>query len=218
MPGPLFTVTVARTAKQGFIASVLLVFGHSLLELLLVVALVLGLGSFMRDKMISAVIASVGGIFLICMGVGMIRDGIKSKLEADTNVQTDSTSNHLSPSKLMLTGALISISNPYWLIWWATIGLAALTLIGKSSTNIPVAIGAFYIGHILGDIVWYLAVGAAVITGRKLLSNRIYNMIITVCGIFLVFLGASFIFLVVTGNLSQINMSTDSIKNIILKS
>ncbi len=47
MPGPLLTVTVAESARIGFRAGPLLMTGHAVLELLLVIAIVYGLGPFL---------------------------------------------------------------------------------------------------------------------------------------------------------------------------
>ncbi|HEY3298723.1 MAG TPA: LysE family transporter, partial [Armatimonadota bacterium] len=50
MPGPLLTVTVSQTVRRGFIASVLLMIGHALLELVLVAGLIFGLGGVLKNN------------------------------------------------------------------------------------------------------------------------------------------------------------------------
>ena len=44
MPGPLLTVTIAESARRGFWAGPLLMTGHSILELLIVLAIFKGWG------------------------------------------------------------------------------------------------------------------------------------------------------------------------------
>jgi len=44
MPGPLFTITISESARRGFRAGPLLMVGHALLEVVLVAAVVQGLG------------------------------------------------------------------------------------------------------------------------------------------------------------------------------
>lgn len=234
MPGPLLTVTIAQTARRGFLASVLLVAGHSLLELILVVGLVSGLGHFLKLRPVTGTVAVLGGLMLLWMGVGMIRDArrgaldipqtsevqgqvsssrfqvpsSRSQVEPETCNLKPETREHPTP-RLIATGMAVSVSNPYWVIWWATVGLAGVTFFSALRQNVLGALGAFYVGHITGDIIWYLAVGAAISTGRRLLSARIYRGIVQVCALFLIFLGGSFLYLIATGGLWKIKMLTD---------
>jgi hypothetical protein len=74
-------------------------------------------------------------------------------------------------------------------------------------SNPIIGISSFYIGHITGDLIWYLAIGAAVSGGRRVLSQTVYNVIVQVCGAFLVVLGFSFEYLLASGNLWKISMA-----------
>jgi threonine/homoserine/homoserine lactone efflux protein len=85
----------------------------------------------------------------------------------------------------------VSLSNPYWSLWWATVGLGYITLSMKSGTA---GLTAFYTGHILADLFWYCLVAGAVVAGRKVLSPRLYRGILVACGIFLVWLGGMFVY------------------------
>ncbi len=210
MPGPLLTVTIAQTARKGFVASVLLVSGHVLLELLAVIFLFSGLGHILRLKPITGGVAIIGGIMLLFMGWSMIHDARRGALDLPSTKSLDKEPN-VKGSLLssVFTGMAVSITNPYWVIWWATIGLAGVTFFGGLRQNVLWALGAFYVGHSMGDIIWYLAVGAAVASGRRLISTRIYRAIVEICAIFLAFLGGSFIYLVATANLWKIQMAMD---------
>ena len=90
MPGPLLTVTIAQTARRGMRASVLLVAGHSLLELMLVVGLWFGLGHILRIRPVIGTVTVLGGAMLLWMGWGMIRDARRGVLD----IQTDSLDGH----------------------------------------------------------------------------------------------------------------------------
>ncbi|MBW1681614.1 MAG: LysE family transporter [Deltaproteobacteria bacterium] len=80
MPGPLLTVTVSESARIGLRAGPLLITGHAILELLLVVALVLGLGPVLKDSLVMGIVALVGGGMLVWMGIDMIRNSTKASL------------------------------------------------------------------------------------------------------------------------------------------
>jgi len=92
-------------------------------------------------------------------------------------------------SRPVIAGLLTSISNPYFIIWWATIGLSYIAL---SQQHGIMGLGSFYSGHIMADVVWYFAVAAAVTVGKKIMSDHTYRWIIGLCGGFLVVLGLSF--------------------------
>jgi threonine/homoserine/homoserine lactone efflux protein len=91
----------------------------------------------------------------------------------------------------VLAGILFSFSNPYWMLWWATIGLGYITL---SMQRGFLGLSFFFSGHILADLVWYSFISAAVAGGIKFLSNKIYRGILVACGIFLLGLGGGFIY------------------------
>lgn len=83
-------------------------------------------------------------------------------------------------------GVLVSLSNPYFTFWWATVGLAFIT------TAIPLGtsgVVSFTTGHLLSDLIWYGLVSAAVAGGRRFMNQGVYRGIIAVCGVFLVGLG-----------------------------
>ncbi|MDD3022305.1 MAG: LysE family transporter [Syntrophomonadaceae bacterium] len=89
-------------------------------------------------------------------------------------------------------GFLLSLANPFWSIWWVSVGLGYITLSMKN--GIP-GVTSFYMGHILADVTWYCMVAAAVAGGRKFLSNSAYRLILIGCGFFLILLGGYFIYM-----------------------
>ena len=119
------------------------------------------------------IIAFAGGSVMMGMAWGMFR--------SLPSLSFDSPEAE-SGSSLVLTGALMSLANPYWIIWWATIGLGYVL----SSRELGFAgVGAFFIGHILADLVWYTFVSVGIHKGRKILPIKVYRGIISVCALFL---------------------------------
>lgn len=209
MPGPLLTVTIAQTARKGFMASLLLILGHSLLELLVVVGLWFGLGHFLKMKPVLGTVTVVGGAMLIWMGFGMIREAWRGALDIGATDGNAAMAEGVLRNPL-ITGMAVSISNPYWTIWWATIGLSFFAALSQSALT---TILAFYLGHIMGDILWYSAVGGAVATGRRVMNPKAYRVVVQACGVFLIFLGISFAYLMISGSLWEIKMSADLLRS-----
>lgn len=201
MPGPMLTVTIGESARRGFKAGPLIVLGHGLLELLLVLPLILGLAEVLTMPRVGSTIAIVGGLFLLYMGWGMARDAYLGKITLDLSGKTaGSHPNDAGPAPRgmhpVLAGSVVSLSNPYWSIWWATVGLGYITLSLEKGT---LGLAAFYTGHILSDLVWFCLIAGAVVAGRKFISTRVYRGILVACGIFLLWLGGMFIFRGFTG-------------------
>ena len=183
MPGPLLTATITESSRRGTFAGPLLIVGHGILELALVVALLLGLAPFLKQEEVFAAIAIAGAAILIWMAVGMFRTIPSLSLSWDEET-TDS-------GHLIVNGVLLSIANPYWTVWWATIGLGYILHCMRFGLF---GILLFFSGHILGDLAWYAAVSAAVAKGRHLLSDRLYKGIIGACAAFLVVFACYFVF------------------------
>ena len=188
MPGPLLTVTIAGSAQRGFWAGPLIVLGHAILELFLILALLAGLSAFITKAAVGMVISLAGGAFLIYLGFTMLRDTLAGRISIAAAVADKNAGQLMHP---VTAGIIISLSNPFWIIWWATIGLSYLTLAMK---NGPMGIAAFYSGHISADLLWYSFISGLVVGGRRFINQKIYNFILLICGLFLIGLGIYFIY------------------------
>jgi threonine/homoserine/homoserine lactone efflux protein len=175
MPGPLLTVTISESSRRGAIAGPLLIAGHSILEMALLLALLLGLGPFLKNDTFFLVVAFLGGVIMFWMAYGMFK--------SLPTLSISNTSEVKHKNNLLVSGVLMSLANPYWIIWWATIGLGYVV---HSQQFGIIGIGLFYIGHIAGDLIWYSAISVAVAKGKKLFTDKVYRILILVCGVFLV--------------------------------
>jgi threonine/homoserine/homoserine lactone efflux protein len=181
MPGPVLTVTIAETTRRGFWAGPLIVLGHGIIEFPLVIALVLGFGSLLSKNIVFGFVGVGGAIVLIWMGIGMLRGTKSATLELQNT--------GVSRGNPILAGILTSISNPYFTIWWATIGLTYIALSQQYGAK---GLGSFYAGHIMADVVWYFSIAGAITLGKRVIDDRAYRWIIGVCGGFLLLLAIYF--------------------------
>lgn len=187
MPGPVTTLIVTESARRGFIAGPLITLGHVLLELAMVIALFFGLGDLLKQNIVAGSIGLLGGLFLLWMGFDIVRSAWLGKVSFSVAQRADGASASGNP---IVAGILTSLSNPYWLLWWATVGAASLITFRAFGWA---GIAAFYIGHTLADWVWNNLVAFVVATGRRVMTDQIYRGILVVCGTFLIALSFYFV-------------------------
>lgn len=187
MPGPLLVATIKGTYLHGALAGPLVTFGHGLIELAAVLALAFGLGRFVSNDLVMATVGSAGGAVLIFIGWGMLRDAIRGRVTL-AKAEREEVPGRFGP---IVNGLVASLVNPYWVIWWLTIGASYVLLsLERSWIGLPF----FYAGHILSDIVWLSSVSLALSQGRRLLDERFYRGLIFACGLFLIGLAGWFIY------------------------
>ena len=184
-PGPYLTVTITRTMEKGRLSAFMMLVGHALLEGALLVGFAFGLQNFLARPAVTTLLALLGGGFLVWMGVDLLRGSIRGTISPET--EPEKADSRFGP---IVQGITVSLSNPYWTLWWVTIGVK-LASDGLAIGGIGVA--AFFIGHQMADITWYGAVIMAVSSGRKLISNHAYRIIIGTCAAFLLYLGVRFV-------------------------
>ena len=189
VPGPMFTVTVSDSVKKGFIAGPRVVLGHIMAEILMMIVILAGLGQILGSQTAAFIIGIFGGAVLIFMGYNTSRSNTTL-----SNIKTEENGTQKYGS--FLKGVITSISNPYFFIWWGTIGLAFMFK-GLAFAGI-IGLLAFSIGHWLADLSWFSVISFASSRGSKFMNDKTYKAVMIICGAFLVLLGIYFIF-------SQIN-------------
>ena len=183
MPGPLLTATISESSQRGFIAGPLLIAGHGILEIILLAALVLGLAPFLQRNDVFAVVAISGGIILLWLAFEMFRSlpGLTMSMNARTR----------RSGSLIASGAILSIANPYWIVWWATIGFGYVIYSSRFGIS---GLVFFFTGHILADFVWYGAVSLAVGKGRHLFTDGLYRWVVGICAVVLLLFACYFFY------------------------
>ena len=214
MPGPLTTVAVRESMQRGFWAGPLLAAGHSLIELALVVGLALGLSRFLTEEPVKAGVSVAGGLFLLWMGVHIATGRAEPPLLAERSSPSDgpgdahdgswrprwlrslaggeSASKSLPRTAVVVMSAaiLVSVFNPAWIAWWASVGSA---FISQSLEQGAAGVASFYVGHILSDILWLSLLAFVLASGRRMISGGVYRGVLVVCGLFLLGLGTYFL-------------------------
>ena len=185
MPGPMLTVVIAETPRQGLRAGPLVVLGHAILELTLLIALVIGLGPILKHPSVQAVLQIVGGVMLIWTAVSMIVALLRDRVSIDWEGASGG-----SKKRAVFLGIVSSLANPYWMLWWATIGLGLIT---KAYALGVAGLVAFYLGHITGDLTWYSLISGALAAGKRFITPRVYRTMLSVAAAFLIVLATWFL-------------------------
>ncbi|PKQ15820.1 MAG: lysine transporter LysE [Actinobacteria bacterium HGW-Actinobacteria-7] len=190
-PGPYLTVTITRTVQRGWFSAGLMLVGHALLEGALLVGFAFGLQHFLQQPLVTTVMALAGGAVLLWMGYGLLSGVWSGDIVRDLEV-AEHADGRAAPSHAgsIVQGIVVSLSNPYWTLWWATIGLK---LASDGLAIGPVGVAAFFLGHQLADWSWYALVIAAASRGKELLTPGLYRSVMGVLAVLLVYIGARFV-------------------------
>src|SRR6056297_143666 len=193
MPGPVLTATISESIKRGPLAGPLIMSGHALLEGALVAALIAGVAPLLQRDLFFVGISFGGAVILGWMAYGMLKslpglkiewgEGAGEDAPAKENIGKGGERGGSSAVGVMRTGVLLSIANPYWVVWWATIGLG---LVARAQKVGLLGVLFFFLGHQAADFAWYSLVSTAVGKGRCFFSDRLYRVIIAVSAVILV--------------------------------
>jgi threonine/homoserine/homoserine lactone efflux protein len=177
-PGAVTAATIAQGTRSKH-AGALIAIGHGIIEIPLIFFIMLGLGTILKAHGVKITIGLAGGAFLVWMGGQMLRQIRKADFAPEKTYTTGPIS----------TGFILSISNPYFLLWWASVGL---NLAMKARTFGIGAFALFAFIHWLCDLIWLEILSAASFKGTTLLGLKAQRIVLAICGAALVFFGAMF--------------------------
>jgi len=179
-PGPVTATTITMGTRNRW-AGTLMAIGHGIIEFPLIVIIILGLDYYFKLTKVQIAIGLAGGIFLMLMAVQSLLS-----LKADTQNEQKTLS-----SKPVLAGIILTASNPYFLLWWATVGLALAT----QSTQWGIwAFALFALAHWSVDLIWLQILSWASFKGSVLLGPRGLKVVLICCSAALFGFGLFFIY------------------------
>lgn len=185
IPGPMLAVTLSESLNGRLWGSLGVVLGHVLLEVALLVALARGAGNLLKKPVVAAAVGMIGGVILAYMGASVVVTVLRNPVAMAANASLVPL-----PAPPVLTGMLVSASNPAWVMWWGAVGVGYVALaLGQGRGGLL----AFYFGHTLADWIWYGLVAVLVVTGRGILQGTPYLWLISICGVLLFGFGLYFL-------------------------
>jgi len=178
-PGPMTAATLAAGTRSRH-AGAMIALGHAAIEVPLMLIIVMGAGQLFRYESVKTGIGLAGGAILLLMGIQMLTALGKPIEETESFKQRHP----------FWIGFLLSVANPYFLIWWATVGLALATQAVELGI---LAFVLFAIVHWLCDLVWLEVLSQASHKGKEVFGDRIQRIVLVVCGVLLLFFGGKFL-------------------------
>ncbi len=179
-PGPITAAAIAMGARNRF-AGALMAVGHGIIEFPLMILIILGMDKILKSNTTKIVIGFAGGLFLVIMAVRMLIS-LRSSEQREVKV---------TRSGPIVAGIVLSGSNPFFLIWWASVGLN----LAITATGIGIwAFVLFAIVHWLCDLIWFSLLSWASFKGSVLLGPRNQRIVLLICSLALFGFGLFFIY------------------------
>ena len=139
MPGLMFGVTLVKSVKSPW-AGAGIALGHALVEVPLILLIYYGFARFFANMTVQLVLSILGGGMIIWLGISMFRARTKVLREGKD-----------LPYSAFVAGIITSALNPFFWLWWMTIGSM---LVMKFYDFGVVGLAAFIVVHWLCDLVW----------------------------------------------------------------
>lgn len=187
MPGPVSAVAISEGARAGFVAGPLITVGHAAAEIVMLGILAVGLAQVLTQPAVIGAIGVLGGLVLAWMGWGIASAAWRDAVALPAAAAAPGRA-RLS---LIRTGVLTTVGNPYWLLWWLTVGASYFVLFSRFGWIALVVV--FYAGHTMLDLAWNSFLALVVGSGRGRIPPTVYRVVLGVCGVFVIVMSVYFL-------------------------
>ncbi len=178
MPGPMFAVTLTKSFRSPW-AGAKIALGHAVIEVPLILLIYFGFARFFENSVVQLVLSILGGGMVIWLGISMFR--------ARTEVVTGGKD---LPYGAFTAGILTSGFNPFFLLWWATIG----SLLVMRFLEFGIAgLSVFIVVHWLCDLAWLSFVSVVVYKTHSLWGRGVQEIVFIGSSLLLAGFGTWFI-------------------------
>ena len=178
MPGPMFAVTLTKSYKSP-LAGTQISLGHAVIEVPLILLIYFGFARFFQNSIVQLILSVVGGGMIIWLGISMFR--------ARTEVVRKGKD---LPYNAFTAGIITSAFNPFFLLWWATIGsMLIMRILDFGAIGLVV----FIIVHWLCDLIWLTLISVVIYRTHSLWGLKLQEWIFIACSLLLVGFGLWFL-------------------------
>lgn len=177
-PGPITAVAVGKGSESPH-AGALVAVGHGIVEFPLIALVAWGIGTLFAVPVARMGIALGGGLLLLWMGVDMLRGLGRAEVSASRAERLP-----------VLSGVLLSAGNPFFLIWWVTVGA---TLVSRSLEFGLLGVFALALTHWSCDLGWCYFLSSVSFRGGQFFGKRFQQGVFALSGAFLLFFGGKYV-------------------------
>jgi threonine/homoserine/homoserine lactone efflux protein len=180
-PGPLTVATVAVSLKRNWKVGVLAAFGHMTVEIPYIIILILiyeQIKIFLQNFIVKVLFLTFILIFILMFAFFIIRESL-SKVKIEMKIE--------KIYHPFLIGVIFSILNPYFLLWWVTVGFVLIKIIIESG-NLLLFFIVMYIAHVWLDYAWLTGLASVASLSTNFLGSKGHRIIMFCLGIFLIYL------------------------------
>ena len=183
-PGPLFFANLAYGIRLDGWSGVKVAYGHTVVELPLMIFLAAGLFTFDVAKKYADIIGFVGGIAILAFASLQIATIVKGKEIHNVPCITGSK----GP---FVVGVALTALNPFFLLWWFTAGLKLI--VDSGAFGIGTGVVVLFALHIWMDYVWLASTAYFASRIDFLLKSKYYQILGLALAAALVYYGISFL-------------------------
>jgi len=177
-PGIVFAMTIAKSYKSPW-AGTYVALGHAVIEIPLILLIYFGFGHFFQNTIVQLVLSILGGGMIIWLGIAMFR----------ARAEIVHKGRDL-PYNAFTAGIITSLVNPFFWVWWATIGsMLVMKVHGFGTTGL---VGLIF-AHWLCDLAWLSLVSVLVYKTQTLWGRKVQEGIFIACSLLLVGFGGWFL-------------------------
>jgi len=176
-PGPLTAATITKGYRNKN-AGIFIALGHAIIELPLMALIYFGFAHFLASPEVKRIVGLIGGLLLIFMGVMLFRTMHRAIGEAAD-----------LPANSLTTGIVLTGANPYFFLWWATIGIALIY--GAAEFGV-LGMLIFVVVHWTCDLFWEQFVSYTVFKTRHLWTPKVQKAVFGTCALVLIGFGIWF--------------------------
>ena len=180
-PGPLFAANISHGLREGGKSGIKMAIGHTIVEFPLVILLGVGALSLETFPEFRMLISILGAITLFVFAFLQIRKILHGGKDISSKPKQHP----------IVTGIAFSALNPFFIIWWLTIGLKLITdamLIWAFAGMLIV-----FVMHIWMDFVWLGGTAFLASKSTQIMSNRNYKALMIGLNGMLVYFGITFL-------------------------
>jgi threonine/homoserine/homoserine lactone efflux protein len=183
-PGPLFLANLVYGTRLDKWSGIKVASGHAVVELPVIILLAAGLSTFDAAIKYAGFIGLIGGIAILAFAALQIASIIKEKQAHDTR-------NVARSRGPFVVGVALSALNPFFLLWWFTVGLKLIA--DSAAFGVSTGVAILFALHIWMDYAWLAGTAYLASKGALLLESKYYRLLLLVLGAVLMYYGISFV-------------------------